>query len=187
MPDLALTSLPPRADLLRQLRPRIDEIAPGLRVVAEGLLGAETRVDFVGVEASGRVVLVMVGTAEDDLALVARGLAQRAWVEARLRDWLQLAPGLGMRPEAGVRVWLLAPRFRTESLAAARAAGGIALATYRCVRNGGVGLDALVEAVSEAGEVDAPAAVAGHAPAQFRTGVSDAELGLTADERREFD
>jgi hypothetical protein len=92
-----------------------------------------------------------------------------------------------MRPEAGVRVWLLAPRFRTESLAAARAAGGIALATYRCVRNGGVGLDALVEAVSEAAESEAPAAATGRAPAQFRTGVSDAELGLTADERREFD
>jgi hypothetical protein len=187
LPDLALTSLPPRTDLLRQLRPRIDEIAPGLRVVAEGLLGAETRVDFVGVEASGRVVLVIVGTAEDDLALVARALAQRAWVEARLRDWRQLAPGLGVRPEAGVRVWLLAPRFRTESLAAARAAGGIALATYRCVRNGDVGSDALVEAVCEAAEVEPLAAAAGRVPAPFRTGLNDAELGLTADERREFD
>lgn len=187
MPELALTSLPPRADLLRQLRPRIDEIAPGLRVVAEGLLGAETRVDFVGVEACGRVVLVIVGTVEDDLALVARALAQRAWVEARLRDWLQLAPGLGVRPEAGVRVWLLAPRFRTESLAAARAAGGISLATYRCVIDGGIGSGALVEAVAEGEETAPRAAAAGHAPPQFRTGLNDAELGLTVAERREFD
>jgi hypothetical protein len=172
---------------LRQLRPRIDEIAPGLRVVAQGLLGAESRVDFVGVEASGRVVLVIVGTVEDDLALIARALAQRAWVEARLRDWLQLAPGLGVRPEAGVRVWLLAPRFRTESLAAAQAAGGIALATYRCVRNGGIGSDALVEAVAEADETAPPAASSERAPAQFRTGLNDAELGLTVAERREFD
>ncbi len=172
---------------MRQLRPRIDEIAPGLRVVAQGLLGAESRVDFVGVEASGRVVLVIVGTAEDDLALVARALAQRAWVEARLRDWLQLAPGLGVRPEAGVRVWLLAPRFRTESMAAAQAAGGIALATYRCVRNGGVGADALVEALAEAAETESPAAASERAPAPFRTGLNDAELGLTAAERREFD
>jgi hypothetical protein len=186
LPDLALTSLPPRTELLRQLRPRIDEFAPGLRVVAEGLLGAETRVDFVGVEASGRVVLVIVGTAEDDLALVARALAQKAWVEARLRDWRQLAPGLGVRPEAGVRVWLLAPRFRTESLAAARAAG-IALATYRCVRNGDAGSDALVEAVSEAGESEPLATGAGRALPQFRTGLVDAELGLSAEERREFD
>jgi hypothetical protein len=186
LPDLSLTPLPPRTELLRQLRPRIDELAPGLRVVAEGLLGAETRVDFVGVEASGRVVLVIVGTAEDDLALVARALAQKAWVEARLRDWRQLAPGLGVRQEAGVRVWLLAPRFRTESLAAARAAGGIALATYRCVRNG-AGSDALVEAISEAAESESPAAGTGRPPPQFRTGLVDAELGLSAEERREFD
>jgi hypothetical protein len=186
LPDLSLTPLPPRTELLRQLRPRIDELAPGLRVVAEGLLGAETRVDFVGVEASGRVVLVIVGTAEDDLALVARALAQKAWVEARLRDWRQLAPGLGVRQEAGVRVWLLAPRFRTESLAAARAAGGIALATYRCVRNG-AGSDALVEAISEAVESESAAAGTGRPPPQFRTGLVDAELGLSAEERREFD
>jgi hypothetical protein len=185
LPDLALTAPPPRADLLRQLRSRIDAIAPGVRWVAQGLLGADSRVDFVGVEASGRVVLVIVGTAEEDLALVARSLAQRAWVEARLRDWLQLAPGLGLRPEAGVRVWLLAPRFGGESLAAARAAGGIALATYRCVRNGSVGSDTLVEALAEAEEAEPVAAE--RAPAEFRTGLNDAELGLTAAERREFD
>jgi hypothetical protein len=184
--ELSLTPLPPRAELLRQLRPRIDELAPGLRVAAEGLLGAETRIDFVGVEASGRVVLVIVGTAEDDLALVARALAQKAWVEARLRDWRQLAPGLGLRPEAGVRVWLLAPRFRTESLAAARAAGGIALASYRCVRNG-AGTDALVEMVGEAFETESPAVASGRPLPPFRTGLADAELGLTVEERREFD
>ena len=187
MSELALTSLPPRADLLRQLRPRIDELAPGLRIVAEGLLGVEARIDFVGVETSGRVVLVIVGTDEEDLALVGRALAQRAWVEARLRDWLQLAPGLGMRPESGVRVWLLAPRFGAESLAAARAAGGVLLGTYRCVRNGGVDTDALVEALTEGSDLDAPACVPPRAAAQFRTGLDDAELGLTAAERREFD
>ena len=187
MPKLVLTPLPPRADLLRQLRPRIDELAPGVRIVAEGLLGAEARIDFVGVETSGRVVLVIVGTNEEDLALVGRALAQRAWVEARLRDWLQLAPGLGMHPESGVRVWLLAPRFGAESLAAARAAGGVALGTYRCVRNGGVDTDALVEVLEEGSERDAPASGPPRAPALFRTGLSDAELGLTAAERREFD
>jgi hypothetical protein len=187
LPELVLTSLPPRADLLRQLRPRLDELNPGLRIVAEGLLGAEARIDFVGVETSGRVVLVIVGTDEQDLALVGRALAQRAWVEARLRDWLQLAPGLGVRPESGVRVWLLAPHFGAESLAAARAAGGVALATYRCVRNGGVDTDALVEALTEASELATRAAAPPREPAPFRTGLNDAELGLTAAERREFD
>jgi hypothetical protein len=188
LPEIALSPLPPRGDLLRQLRARLHELAPGVRVVVEGLLGAESRVDFVGVEASGRVVLVIVGTEEDDLALVARALAQRAWVEARLADWLQLAPGLGMRPEAGVRVWLLAPRFRPESLAAARAAGAISLASYRCVRNGGQQADVLLEAIADGGESKAPSASgSARPPAQFRSGLDDAELGLTAEERREFD
>jgi len=187
LPKLAFASLPPRADLLRQLRPRIDELAPGLRIVAENLLGADARIDFVGVETSGRVVLVIVGTDEEDLALVGRALAQRAWVEARLRDWLQLAPNLGVRPESGVRVWLLAPRFGAESLAAARAAGGVALGSYRCVRNGGLEPDALVEALAEGSELEMPAFAPPRAPAPFRTGLSDAELGLTVAERREFD
>ncbi len=187
LPEFVITTQPPRADLLRQLRPRIDGLVPGLRVVAEGLLGAEARVDFVGVEASGRVVLVIVGTDEEDLALVGRALAQRAWVEARLRDWLQLAPGLGVRPEAGVRVWLLAPRFGAESLTAARAAGGIALGIYRCVRNGGGEPDAFLEPLWEETAVGAPASTLARAPAQFRTGLNDAELGLTMAERREFD
>jgi hypothetical protein len=186
MAELAFTPPPPRADLLRQLRARLDRLVPGLRIVAEDVLGAEARIDFVGVEASGRTLLVIVGTADDDLALVARALAQRAWIEARLRDWLQLAPGLGLRPEAGVRVWLLAPRFDPESHAAARAAGGIGLGVYRCVRNGAGG-DVLIEAVSEAEERPLPRTAARSAPARFRTGLDDAELGLTAEERREFE
>jgi hypothetical protein len=187
LPELALTTLPPRADLLRQIRPRIDELIPGLRIVAEGLLGAEARVDFVGVEASGRVVLVIVGTDEQDLALIGRALAQRAWVEARLRDWLQLSPGLGVRPESGVRVWLLAPRFGSESLAAARAAGGIALGSYRCVRGGGGAGDTLVESLAEPSEPETRTSGPARAPAQFRTGLNDAELGLSTAERREFE
>jgi hypothetical protein len=187
LPELALTTPPPRTDLLRQLRPRIDELAPGLRLLAEGLLGAETRIDFVGVEASGRAVLVIVGTQEDDLALIGRALAQRAWVEARLGDWLQLSPGLGVRPEAGVRVWLLAPRFGSESLAAARAAGGIALASYRCVRTANGATDALVERLADGSEPETRAAAAPRSTAQFRTGLNEVELGLTAAERREFD
>jgi hypothetical protein len=187
MSELSLTPAPPRPELLRQLRGRLHELAPGLRVVAESLLGAaDTRIDFVGIEASGRVVLVIVGAGEDDLALVARSLAQRTWVESRLRDWLQLSPGIGLRPEAGVRVWLLAPRFRGETLAAAQAAGQVALGVYRCVRNG-AGSDALVEAVAEPSEPEQAAAAGPRVAVQFRSGLSDVELGLTAEERREFE
>ena len=65
MPDLSLTSPPPRPELLRQLRLRLPEALPGLRLVAEGILGAGSTIDFVGVDAEGRATLVLVG--EDDL------------------------------------------------------------------------------------------------------------------------
>jgi hypothetical protein len=155
--------------------------------LAEDVLGAEAPIDFVAIDPSGRVVLLLVGDEGDDLELVARGLAQRAWVEPRLRDWLQLAPSLGIRPEAGVRVVLLSPSFRAETLAAARALGPEApvLAHYRCVRNS-AGVEALVELLTP--HPDAPAA--GSTPPQpsgFRTGLTDRDLGLTPEEQREFE
>jgi len=181
LPDLALTAPPPRPELLRQLRLRLADAAPGLRLVAEGLLGVDSPIDFVGIDAEGRAVIVLVGDPGGDLELVTRGLAQRAWVEPRLRDWLQLAPHLGVRPDAGVRLLLLCPGFRAESRAAAAGLGAHApeLILYRCVRNG-ASVDALVEPLD-----NAPSARTAAAP--FRTGLTDADLGISPEERREFD
>ena len=110
MPDLSFITPPPRPELLRELRHTLLDAQPELRIVAQGLLGAQTPIDFVGIEASGRLVLVLVADDDRDLELLARGLAQRAWVEPRVSDWLQLAPDLGVRPRAGIRLLLLAPR-----------------------------------------------------------------------------
>jgi hypothetical protein len=186
VPDLSLVAPPARAELLRSLRTRLGEIAPGLRVVAEGVLGADTPIDFVGVEPDGRVLLVMVGEPGEDLELVARGLAQKSWVQARLGDWVQLAPELGLRPGSGVATLLLCPDFGPASRGAARALGPDApsLAIYRCVRNG-AGVEVLVEPVGAAGTAPPPAR-SGAAPA-FRTGLTDADLGITAAERSEFE
>ena len=181
MPDLALTSPPARPELLRQLRLRLGDAAPGLRLVAEGLLGADSPIDFVGIDAEGRAVIILVGDPGADLELVTRGLAQRAWVERRLRDWLQLAPHLGVRPEMGVRLLLLCPGFRAESRAAASVLAPDApeLILYRCVRNG-AGVDSLVEPLDNRPTAPTPAA-------PFRTGLTDADLGISPEERREFD
>jgi hypothetical protein len=186
VPDLALVAPPARADLLRSLRTRLGEIAPGLRVVAEGVLGADAPIDFVGVEPDGRALLVMVGEPGEDLELVARGLAQKSWVQARLGDWLQLAPDLGLRPGSGVALLLVCPDFGPISRAAVRALGADApaLAVYRCVRNG-AGVEVLLEPLGTAGAPHPPARTGG-APA-FRTGLSDADLGITAAERSEFE
>jgi hypothetical protein len=192
VPDLSAAPPPPRPQLLRDLRARLGDAAPGLRVVAEGVLGESASIDFVAVEPDGRVALVLVGEAGEDLELVARGLAQRGWLEPRLRDWLQLAPDLGLRPEAGVRLVLLCPDFGPESRAAARALGDAAplLASYRCVRNGG-SVEPLVEPVepAPAPPPESPARPLAPAagPVAFRSGLSDAELDLGPDERREFE
>ena len=188
MPELSLTAPPPRDELLPRLRQRLPEAVPGLRVVAEGVLGAEATIDFVGLDPDGRVTLVLVGGEGQDLELLARALAQRAWVTPRLRDWQQLAPELGVRSEAGVRVVLLCPEFRPACEAAARSLGAEApvLVRYRCVRNG-AGIEALVEPRG-ARALTAGAATGRRAeelPA-FRTGLTDADLGLSPEERREF-
>ncbi len=188
MPDLRLCPPPPRDDLLRQLRLRLGELAPGLRFLAEGLLGAESRIDFVASKTDGQVVLVLVGDGGDDLALLARGLAQKAWAEARLRDWLQLAPELGIRPEAGARLWLLSPGFDPQTRAAALTLGaeGPQLVVYRGVRDG-AGVEILLESLQEP-EAGSPRPAADvPAPGGFRTGLRDSELGLTPAERREFE
>jgi hypothetical protein len=194
LPDLRLISPPPRADLLGQLRGRLGHAVPGLRLLAQGLTGADAPIDFVALEPSGRVVLILVGDAGHDLELVGRGLAQRAWVAARLGDWIQLAPNLGLRPDAEVRVLLLCPSFTAETRAAARAVGpdAMALAIYRCVENA-AGFQVLVEHVG-ADETEAISTAPRRGPradaipaAPFRTGLTDADLGLTPEERREFE
>ena len=189
MPDLSLAPPPARAELLRLLRTRLASAEGGLRILAEDILGQDARIDFVAVDASARVVLVLLAEAGGDLELVARGLAQRAWVESRLHDWLQLAPNLGLRPEAGAGLVLLCPAFGPESrgAAAALASAGPRLASYRCVRNGAA-IELLIEPPLRFEEPMEPAlaAAAPGSPA-FRTGLTDAELGLSAQERREFE
>jgi hypothetical protein len=184
VPDLRLAPPPPRAELLRRLRGRLGDAVPGWQLLAEDVLGAETPIDFVGAEPSGRVVLVLVGTGDDDLEGVARALAQRAWLEPRVRDWLKLAPNLRVRPEAGVRAVLLWPAFRAETRAAARSLGpeAVSLAVYRFVRDAS-GEDVLVELPDPPrGPCRAPVA-----PAPFRAGITDEDLGLTREERAEFE
>ena len=140
-------------------------------------------------------MLILVGNRDDDLELVARGLAQRAWVQARLGDWKQLAPNLGVEPEAEVRVVLLCPAFGAEASAALRALGSqvMTAVTYRCVQNG-VGFEVLLEhpfamdpePAGQALDPERPAPRSNDPPA-FRTGLSDVDLGLTAEEQREFE
>lgn len=202
MPDVRLIATPSRQALLAEFKGRLGHAVPGARLLAEGVLGAESSIDFVALEPLGRVVLVLVGDRGDDLELVARGIAQRAWVKARLRDWVQLAPLSGLSGDADVRVLLACPAFGAEAAAAIRAVGSeqLAAVSYRCVRNG-AGFEVLVEhpfamdedaseqlppvpapePAPEPGSIDLPE------PPVFRTGLSDNDLGLSPEELREFE
>jgi hypothetical protein len=187
--ELTLTGPPRRAQLIEGLRARLSDWVPALRLIAEGVLGADSTIDFVGVEPTGRVVLILVGEEGDDLELIGRAVAQRAWVEPRIRDWIQLAPNLGVRPGAGARTIVLCPSFRHETETAAAALGDqtVSLARYRCVQNGG-SIQILTETITRAtpAEPRQPSAD-GSATQPFRTGLSHEDLGLTAEEYSEFE
>ena len=189
MSDLAWSDPPPRAELLAQIRSGLGDLGVSLRVVAEGVLGADARIDLVAVDPDGRVNLVLLTTGADDLALVALALAQRAWVEARLPDWIQLAPQLGLSSEGPLRVTLVAPGFSPQAQAAVRAAEpeDIDLVSYRCIGTGnGSGVRVLLEPIRISGTgVQPPARRPGPPPAaRFRTGLADGDLSLSPDERQ---
>ncbi len=188
MTDVAFSGAPPRPQLLAALRLRIASLAPGLRPIAEGLLGADARIDFVALEPPGRVVLILVGQEGEDLELIGRALAQRAWVEPRLSDWIQLGPNLGLMPNSGVRAILLCPTFRPETLAAASAlpADALTLMQFRCLTNAS-GLEILLEPIAPAHSPQTlPARPGPQALPAFRTGLTDDDLDLSDEERSDL-
>lgn len=167
----------------RALRQALEAGPQKLRVVAEDLLGAETRIDWVALAPGGETVVVLWAEGGRDLELVARGLAQRAWVEARLPDWIQLAPGLGARREAGVAALLVCPAFGAEARAAAAAVAGSRLDLASChFASDGAELRAWITPLEPASAAR-PSAPGAEPTAEFRTGLSDDDLGLSREEQ----
>jgi hypothetical protein len=186
MAEIGWARTPARPELVRLVCRGLPGLGTSLRVLARDVLGAEARIDLVTADADGRVTLVLLGGSEEDLALVALALAQRAWVEARLPDWIQLSPDLGLRAEGPVRVMLVAPAFSAPAVAAVRASGAedIDLVRYRCLHDGSE-TQVLLEPERLAGGPVAPGPGTGPPPgARFRTGLSDADLVVSPAERR---
>lgn len=189
MTEIVWTDPPPRAELLARIRAELDGLGVSLRILAADVLGAEARIDWLAADPDGRVHVILVSTEPDDLALVALGLAQRAWVEARLADWVQLAPGQGLRADGGVRAVLIAPRFSATAEAAVRAAGDehFDLLCYRCLAVGPNGAEprVLLEASRLGGQRAEPALPSAPPPAsRFRTGLADSDLLVSSTEKR---
>jgi len=176
------------AELRERVRARMAEFGGALRVLAENLLGADAAIDWVAVDAQGQVALVLLGLPGQELELIATGIAQRAWVGARLKDWLQLAPNLGLRPEAKVRLLLLGAAFDGTARQAASALGdAVELWTYRCLRDGGAGVDIFLERIPPGAHRSSLRSQAPPAASTFRSDLSDAKLGLSPAERAEFE
>jgi len=189
MSDFAFPPSPSRTELLRRLRRHIGALDPSLHILAEEILGEGSVIDLVTVDSSGQVVLVMLGESGQDMALLTRALAQRAWVRARIRDWLKLAPELDLRPDAGVRAILLCPTFHQETRAAAADLGKevVELATYRCLQGEGrtsLWVELLENSSSTlASSRDEPPA---HTTS-FRSGLTEEDFNLNPEEIRELE
>jgi hypothetical protein len=186
LPELRPAQPPPRSELLARLASRLHLVIPEFRPVAEDLLADVSRMDVFGVGGDGSPVLALLGDAGDDLTLVARALAQREWLAPRVDDWLKLAPDLGLRPGASVQAIVLCPEFGPEARAAVRGLepGTVRLVAWRYLRNGSdAGL--LLENITTgpARTRSAPP----HPAAGFRTGLAESDLGLSDEERADFE
>ena len=128
------------AALRRELRSRLGLLGTPLQLLAEDVLGEEDeRIDWVAAEPDGRLCVVLLAHEPGGERLLASGLAQRAWMQARIPDWQQLVPGLGVRADLRPHLLLLAPDFSRVARRAAREADpdGLRLARYRWDRVGG--------------------------------------------------
>lgn len=168
---------PERIKLLRQLRSRLPKLPDPLEIVAEQILGLESRIDFVAKDRRGQVVLVFLADRGSGLGLLADSLAQRSWMEPRVADWVKIAPHLGLRPQLGVRILLLASHLDPRTVAAARSVDGpvIDLGICRPVANAGTGIEILID-VPEAPQ---PSWVRASEPiaSRFRTGLRAEDFG----------
>lgn len=202
----------------QSLRHWLLSLQPPIAVFAQDLLGEAARLDLVARDEHGRVVLVLVDarlrdlpdSLEDppDTGLLTSALRELDWVQARLRDWDQLAPGLSLASDRAVQAWLVAPGFDSGTRAAARALGE----RIRLVEARPAGMPLRIRFAGEAVERPdppaagpaTPAARHGSAPGPpdgdgavppvesddlagvFRSGLSEADLRLSAAERDEF-
>lgn len=179
----------------RAVRLSLEQLEPGLRIVAEDVLALNTRIDLVAVDAHRRAAAIVIAEPGAEARALTLALAHRDWLRAHLPDWLKLAPELGADPGGAVRSLLIAASFEPETFAAAEAlpTGWIELMRIRGLDDAvpcPVGLESIGPRQFDARPVTpAPTAggrAAGSLPA-FRSGLTPEDLGLTTDESSEFD
>lgn len=190
MPESPAHRAAGRDELRRAVRERLRDLDPTLEPLAEDLLGESGRIDCLARDGRGRAVVVLIGADGDDDRLLTHALAQRAWVAARVGDWLKLAPQLALQADETPACWLLAPTFSAVTRAAWRALGDPSLRLARFGwRTVGEQLQLWLDPCGEAapaGSAEAPGNEQDRRPARgiFRSGLAEADLGVSDAERR---
>jgi hypothetical protein len=152
------------------LRGALLRLTPPLETIAEDVLGLVSRIDLVTRDPDGAVTVVLVAEAGADLARLADGLAQRAWLGPRLADWNQLAPHLALSTEAGVRLLLVAARFDERTRCAAEALGPAQVRLAERLPRGDLDVDLRP---IEAAELPPPGSPSPRRESGFRSGLHD--------------
>lgn len=157
------------------LRGALLRMTPPLETVVEDVLGAVSRLDLVVRDPDGAVTIALLASEGADLARLAEGIAQCAWLAPRLPDWEQLAPHLRLDP-SGVRLLLACPRFDERTRLAAEAIGAGRIALVEALPRGDLDLE-----LRPLGPAAEPAAQAAPRPRRshaepvprFRSGLRD--------------
>ena len=195
MSEIQLT--PPRsaAELQAQIRAEVEHLDPAWRVIAQGVLGLEDRIDLIAIDGRGRLVVTLLGLAgDDDRVLLTRLIAQRAWVTARMGDWAQLAPELELDPEAPVRGVMMAPDFCTQTRESVTQLEelGLELIRYTSLRSRGrpqLVLSPMEISNARFSDTETRGPRPGRAKPSgsvFRSGLSEEDLGLASPDVREL-
>ncbi len=189
MSSLSIAPPPPHTQLIDRIERGLSEMGYGTRSIARDVLAADGPIDLVLADGQGRVVLVVVRDSGDAREILADGLAHRAWVAPRIRDWVQLAPDRGLQSEVAPQLLLIAPHFDDRVRAAVRSidSGDIDLLRFRCLANGS-GVNVVLEPIWVDGrDARSPDDHSPPLSTPFRSGLSDTELGLSPAERAEFE
>jgi hypothetical protein len=158
------------------IRGALLRLTPPLETVAEDVLGSVSRMDLVARDPGGGVTVVLLASEGADLARLAEGIAQCAWLTPRLPDWEQLAPHLGLAVNGGVRLLLACPRFDERTRLAAEALGAGRVLLTEALPRGDLDLD--LRPLGPASPIPAPAEAAAPragppATPQFRSALRD--------------
>jgi hypothetical protein len=164
-----------RTALRRGFAAGVRQLGLALELVAEDVLADEDEpIDWIAAAPDGRAWLVLLATGAAPPGMLERALVQRAWVEARVPDWRQLAPTLALRAGLAPGVLLVACEWpRGLRVAAREAAGdGVLLASW----SGDVAEPVLALVDESPRPRRRPATPAPRLVSVFRTGLTDADL-----------